>query len=81
MKTISYSAAADKFLAQAAPLERTRIEAAIERYAMTGEGDAIIMEGVPARRMRIGRRWRVVFIETPDQIIVIKVGNRADIYE
>lgn len=79
MKTITYTAAADKAL-NAMPAETAaRIEAKIERYAETGEGDVKALKGSPALRLRVGD-YRVIFTETFEVLSVEHIGHRREIY-
>jgi len=80
VKTISYSAAAERTLAQLSAETSARIEAKIERYAMTGEGDVKALKGQDRLRLRVGD-YRVLFTEDFLIVAVVKIGNRDSIYQ
>ncbi len=61
------------------PDARDRVEAGVERYAMTGHGDVKAMQGAPLLRMRIGS-YRVLFTETLEILDVADAGPRGGIY-
>lgn len=79
MKTITYSARADRQLSAIAPEVRERIEARIERYAESGEGDVKAMKGSPTLRLRVGA-YRIIFTEDLEILDVLDVGHRSHIY-
>jgi len=80
VKTITYTAHADRQLAATAPDVRDRIEAKIERYAELGEGDVKAMKGSPTLRLRVGS-YRVIFTENLEILDVLDVGHRSHIYQ
>jgi len=79
MKTITYAAEADKFLAKQSPEVAVRIEAKIEQYALTGTGDVKALKGSPTLRLRAGD-YRVIFTEDVIVLDVIEIGHRSKIY-
>jgi mRNA interferase RelE/StbE len=79
MKTITYTASADKSLTKLSIENRDRVEAGIETYALTGHGDVKAMKGSPTLRLRVGD-YRVIFTEALEVLDVIAVGNRSNIY-
>jgi mRNA interferase RelE/StbE len=80
VKTIAYTAQADRQLAAMSPDVRDRIEAKIERYAHLGEGDVKAMRGSPTLRLRVGA-YRVIFTEDLEILDVLDVGHRSHIYQ
>ena len=80
MKTITYTAAADKALDRMATETRDRVESRIEVYALTGHGDVKAMKGRPVLRLRVGD-YRVIFTEDMQIIDIINIGHRREIYE
>lgn len=79
MKTITYTRQADAALAAMPTETAQRIEAGIETYAHTGQGDVKAMKGSPTLRLRVGN-YRVIFTETGIVLDVIAIGHRSDIY-
>lgn len=60
-----------------------RIEAAVNRYAVTGLGDVTAMRSEPGSiRLKVGD-YRVVFAisATTGEMLVARVGDRKDIYD
>ncbi len=80
METITYTARADRQLSRMAPDAAERIEAKIERYAETGEGDVKAMKGSPTLRLRVGD-YRVIFTEDYEVLDVLDVGHRSGVYQ
>ena len=80
VKTITYTAPADRQLAAMTPDARERIEAKIERYAELGEGDVKAMKGSPTLRPRVDA-YRVIFTEHLEILDVLDVGHRSRIYQ
>ncbi|MEO5330483.1 MAG: hypothetical protein H7839_00550 [Magnetococcus sp. YQC-5] len=58
-----------------------RIRAAISKYADTGVGDVVRLEGVTdLSRLRVGG-WRVLFGDDGLVVAVEKIAPRGDIYK
>lgn len=57
-----------------------RVMEALQRYEATGQGDVKKLQGRDGYRLRIGD-YRALFERTDDQITVIEVGPRGDIYK
>jgi mRNA interferase RelE/StbE len=55
---------------------REQVEAGLNRYAMTGQGDVKALQGRDGFRLRIGS-YRVIFDEDAITILAIYVGRRA----
>jgi mRNA interferase RelE/StbE len=55
---------------------REQVQAALHRYAMTGQGDVKALQGRNGYRLRIGR-YRVIFDEDAATILAIYIGRRA----
>lgn len=79
MTTVSYTSAARRSWRKLPAKVQARIEAALERYAGTGEGDVKRLTGRAGARLRLGD-YRVIFAETDATIEVRAVGHRKDIY-
>ena len=80
MKVVGYTRAARRSWRKLPAKVRSRIEAALERYAGTGEGDVKRLAGRSgAARLRLGN-YRVIFAETDATIEVRAVGHRKEIY-
>ena len=58
-----------------------RVQAAMERYAETGQGDVTKLQGEDGFRLRIGD-WRSLFDleDSTGAVVVFRVGHRRDIY-
>lgn len=68
-------------LARREPGRARRIPAAVGRYATTGHGDVIRLQGRPQHRLRVGD-WRVIFeFDAANRsVVLLMVGPRSDIY-
>lgn len=80
MKKLGYTVSATLQLRQLLPDIRERIVKKLRRYAETGAGDVKALVGQDGARLRIGD-YRVIFVETSEEISVRAVGHRRDIYE
>ncbi len=80
MKAVTYTTAAARQLLELPAPVRERVIDKLERYARTGAGDVTRLKGRPGARLRIGD-YRVVFVETKDEISVRAVGHRREIYD
>lgn len=77
MKTIIYARAAEKEL-MAMPLRAQEvIEAALDAYVMTGQGDIKRMKSRPGYRLRVGD-YRVVFHEDLTTVLAVYFGRRNE---
>jgi mRNA interferase RelE/StbE len=76
---IAYTIAATRQLRALAPAAREQIIQKLHRYAEGGVGDVKTLKGRAGSRLRIGR-YRVIFTRTEDEIVVVAVGDRRDIY-
>lgn len=74
MKTVVLSVAAAKQLYALPSRARDAIDAALDRYAMTGRGDVKALAG-EGYRMRVGR-YRVLFDEDQTTVLAIYIGKR-----
>ena len=59
--------------------EVEKIEAKIERYAVTGESDVKALKASNALRLRVGN-YRVIFTEDLEIVDIEDVGHRREIY-
>jgi mRNA interferase RelE/StbE len=79
MKPIAFTPAATTQWLKLAPNIRERINARLEQFARTGQGDVKRLKGRGGARLRVGD-WRVIFYEEHGTIIVTDVGHRREIY-
>ena len=80
MKRIAYTVAATKQRRKLAADVRDRLAGKLASYAETGTGDVRALVGRPGARLRIGD-WRIVFVETTDEILAVAIGHRREIYD
>lgn len=73
------SAATRQWLGLSADVRR-RIEAKLEVFAETGQGDVKRLKGRAGTRLRVGD-WRVIFYIEANMIVVAAVGHRREIYD
>jgi mRNA interferase RelE/StbE len=59
---------------------RRRIDAKLNAFAKTGQGDVKRLKGRNGARLRVGD-WRVIFYVERDTLVVAAVGHRRDIYD
>ena len=76
MKTIILTLSAAKDIDALPRDAREQVEAALHRYAMTGQGDVKALQGRDGYRLRIGS-YRVIFDEDATTILAIYIGGRA----
>lgn len=76
MKTIVLTLSAAKDLDALSREARDQVEAGLNRYAMTGQGDVKALQGRDGYRLRIGSS-RVIFDEDAATILAIYVGRRT----
>jgi mRNA interferase RelE/StbE len=58
-----------------------RLRAKMDRYARTGAGDVTLLVGrADTKRLRVGD-FRVIFVESPTEIFVTRLGPRGSVYE
>jgi mRNA interferase RelE/StbE len=79
MKSITYTTAATRQLRKLPPQQRERVIDKLHRYAESGAGDVIALQGEDGARLRVGD-YRVIFVETATVISVRGVGHRRDVY-
>ena len=79
MKALGYTKAARRQWRNLPVKVRKRIDAALDRYAETGEGDVKALVNIGGARLRVGD-YRAIFVETEEEIEVLAVGHRKDIY-
>ena len=75
MKTIAMTASATKDFFALPERVQDQIDAALERYAFTGEGDLTAFKASASYRLRVGR-YRVIFDEDATTILAVYVGKR-----
>jgi mRNA interferase RelE/StbE len=59
---------------------RRRIDKRLMEFAEDGKGDVKRLRGRDGARLRVGD-WRLIFYETGDEIVVVAVGHRREIYD
>ena len=82
MKTISYTAQADRALAKMSKKQADAVEAKIEQYARDPESLSAkvkSLQGTDALRLRVGN-YRVIFNEQLVVLNVLDIGHRKAIY-
>jgi mRNA interferase RelE/StbE len=79
VKTIVLHPTAAKTIDKMPSAVREKVTKALHEYAMTGKGDTKAMVGTPTVRLRTGD-YRIIFDETPSEIVVVAVGDRREIY-
>ena len=82
MKTISYTAQADRALARMPKKQADAVEAKIEQYARDPESllaKVTSLQGTDALRLRVGN-YRVIFNEDLVVLNVLDIGHRKAIY-
>jgi mRNA interferase RelE/StbE len=80
MKAVAYTKRARKQWRKLPVFAQEQIDAALELYAETGEGNVKRLVNIDALRLRTGD-YRAIFTETKTEIEVLAVGHRKDIYE
>ncbi len=82
MKRVRYNAAAEKDLARHANMAE-RVYRAMREYA-AGDGAHTNrvkpLKGVESKRLRVGD-FRVLFVETIDEIVVTRIAPRGSAYD
>ena len=76
MKPIIFTLSAAKDIDAFPGDAREQVEAGLNRYAMTGQGDVKVLQGRDGYRLRIGS-FRVIFDEDATTILAIAIGRRA----
>ena len=80
MRPITFRPSATRQWLKLSQEVRHRVNARLERFATTGEGDVKRLKGRAGSRLRIGD-WRVIFYEEGGTIVVAAVGHRREIYD
>jgi mRNA interferase RelE/StbE len=76
MKTIILTPSAAKDFDGLPRDAREQVQAGLNRYAMTGQGNVKALQGRDGFRLRIGR-YRVIFDEDATTILAIYIGRRT----
>jgi mRNA interferase RelE/StbE len=76
VKTIILTLSAAKDLDALPRDDREQVDAGLNRYALTGQGDVKPLRGCDGYRLRIGS-YRVIFDEDATTILAIFIGRRA----
>jgi mRNA interferase RelE/StbE len=80
MGQVVFGVAAARQWLELSPQIRDRINKKLDTFAATGHGDVKKLKGQPGARLRVGD-WRVIFYEEADNIVVVAVGHRREIYD
>ena len=80
MKAIAYTGVAARQRAKLDAKVRGRIDAKLESFARSGQGDVKRLSGREGARLRVGD-WRVIFYEEDGTIVVTAIGHRREIYD
>ena len=80
MGQVVFGVAAARQWLKLSPQIRDRINKKLDTFAATGHGDVKKLKGQPGARLRVGD-WRVIFYEEADNIVVVAVGHRREIYD
>jgi len=59
---------------------RKRIDAKLQNYTRTGQGDVKMLKGRAGGRLRVGD-WRVIFIREGNKLVIAAVGHRREVYD
>ena len=76
---IAFTAAATRQWLKLSADVRRRLNAKLETFARTGQGDVKRLKGRDGARLRVGD-WRIVFYIENRTIVVAAVGHRREIY-
>jgi mRNA interferase RelE/StbE len=79
MKRITFTPRATTQWLKLSQEVRARVNARLEQFAATGQGDVKRLKGRAGARLRIGD-WRVIFYEEHGMIVITAVGHRREIY-
>lgn len=79
MEIVFTAAATRQWLDLSADVRR-RLNAKLETFARTGQGDVKRLKGRAGSRLRVGD-WRIIFYTEGNTIVVVAVGHRSDIYD
>ena len=75
VKSIAYTATADKQLSALPAEARDAIEEALALYAVAGRGDVRRLQGREGFRLRVGR-YRVIFADDGMTVLAVYIGKR-----
>lgn len=76
---VTYSNAAAKALRKMPRKDAAALVIKLNSFAATGEGDVKKLVGSPYHRLRHGD-WRAIF-EIEDDVLVVKVAHRREVYD
>lgn len=80
MKPIAFTPASTRQWVKLSAQTRRRIDARLTEFAASGKGDVKRLKGRQGSRLKVGD-WRVIVYEEKDEIIVVAVGHRREIYD
>ncbi len=80
MKKIVFTSAGTRQWIKLSADVRHRIDRRLVEFAASGKGDVKRLRGREGVRLRVGD-WRVIFYETGNEIVVVAVGHRREIYD
>jgi mRNA interferase RelE/StbE len=80
MKKIVFTSAGTRQWIKLSADVRRRIDKRLSEFAASGKGDIKRLHGRDGVRLRVGD-WRVIFYETGEEIVVVAVGHRREVYD
>jgi mRNA interferase RelE/StbE len=80
MKAIVFTSAALRQWTRLSTDVRSRIDKRLTEFAASGKGDVKKLKGRDGARLRVGD-WRVIFFEDGENIVIVAVGHRREIYD
>jgi len=80
MKKIVFTSAGTRQWIKLSADVRRRIDKRLLEFAASGKGDVKRLRGRDGARLRVGD-WRLIFYEAGDEIVVVAVGHRREIYD
>jgi mRNA interferase RelE/StbE len=80
MRRVAFTAASTRQWCKLSADVRRRIDKRLTEFASSGKGDVKRLRGRQGARLRVGD-WRVIFYEADDEIVVVAVGHRREVYD
>ena len=76
---IAFTATATRQWLELSSDVRQRLDAKLQTFAQTGQGDVKRLKGRDESRLRVGD-WRIIFYCEGNTVVVVAVGHRREIY-
>jgi len=80
MKKIVFTSAGTRQWIKLSVDVRRRLDRRLSEFAASGKGDVKRLHGRDGVRLRVGD-WRVIFYETGEEIVIVAVGHRREVYD